>query len=348
MISRVISSAKIRYRYRYSAWYGYRERGRAHARLLWPNPAIVYMVHGRDPEVLLRGLADRPVHLLWTFPGGAHSPQFVESVAAESRSIESNYPRAVNHYLANTPSERDWASAAGLRTALASQNGLIDERIFDIGPTVSQEWDAIYDAQIHKAKRHALASQVESLALISYIYRPSLAFDPGYAAITREAMSHAVWLNDPYRRGYRKLSPPEVAAAYNRAGCGLMLSAEEGAVYASTQYLLSGIPVVSTPSEGGRELFYSPENSVIVEPSPDAVKAGVSQAQSLRKNRALIRSITLERVLEHRKSFVDYVSEILRQESGAENFEKLFPTLFSHTMLKFQRLDSLVEEARRS
>jgi glycosyltransferase involved in cell wall biosynthesis len=37
------------------------------------------------------------------------------------------------------------------------------------------------------------------------------------------------------------------------------------------EYMLCGTPVVSTPSTGGRDVFFTPENSIIRDDNPKAV-----------------------------------------------------------------------------
>jgi len=76
----------------------------------------------------------------------------------------------------------------------------------------------------------------------------------------------------------RYLSSSDVAAVLNASRVGGIFSAEEGACYASTEYLLCGLPVVSTASTGGRHVWYTPQNSVVVEATPAAVATGVCQA----------------------------------------------------------------------
>jgi hypothetical protein len=52
---------------------------------------------------------------------------------------------------------------------------------------------------------------------------------------------------------------------YSQAYVAGIFSLSEGACFASTQYLLSGLPVVSTKSKGGRDIWYNDENSIICE-----------------------------------------------------------------------------------
>ena len=68
----------------------------------------------------------------------------------------------------------------------------------------------------------------------------------------------------------------------SRARVGLCLSEEEGAMFASIEYLLCGLPVVSTPNMGGRDFFFDEKFSQTVDPSEEAVRVGVEKMISLR------------------------------------------------------------------
>lgn len=46
-------------------------------------------------------------------------------------------------------------------------------------------------------------------------------------------------------------------------------------MFASMEYLLCGLPIVSTPSIGGRDVFFDKDYVEIVEPDPHAVKEAV-------------------------------------------------------------------------
>jgi glycosyltransferase involved in cell wall biosynthesis len=104
------------------------------------------------------------------------------------------------------------------------------------------------------------------------------------------------WSSRPVR-----LRADEVAAVYRRAHVGLCLSAAEGAMLASMQYLLVGLPVVTTPSMGGRDVFFDAENSITVEPEANAVAKAVAEWIERRPDPRAIRGRALERVAEHRE-----------------------------------------------
>lgn len=111
------------------------------------------------------------------------------------------------------------------------------------------------------------------------------------------------------------LAPAQVAAVLNTAEVGGIFSAEEGACYASAEYLFCGLPVVSTACVGGREVWYDGDNSVIVEAAPEAVAAGVEQAlrhlASGRFDRARIRAGAVERAREFRAALAAELQAIL-------------------------------------
>ncbi|MEX2201686.1 MAG: glycosyltransferase [Dongiaceae bacterium] len=67
----------------------------------------------------------------------------------------------------------------------------------------------------------------------------------------------------------------QIADWLNRAEVGLCLSEVEGATTAAVEYMLCGLPVVTTPSKGGRDRIFDPAVSLTVEPTPIAVARGV-------------------------------------------------------------------------
>jgi glycosyltransferase involved in cell wall biosynthesis len=106
----------------------------------------------------------------------------------------------------------------------------------------------------------------------------------------------------------------------NSSSIGGMFSATEGACYASTEYLMCGLPVVSTASTGGRDIWYTPHNSIIVEANETAVAAGVQEALvKLRTgefDRAEIRGAAVRMAEEFR---ADFVSKVCVMDAGRDD-----------------------------
>jgi len=110
----------------------------------------------------------------------------------------------------------------------------------------------------------------------------------------------------------------------NRASCGLILSALEGANYASSEYLLCGVPVVTTKSLGGRDEFFDSRHVIYVEATPDAVEAGVAEMNSRQIDRTEVRTSVLAKSLEHRRRLIGLLSRIAGRDVMPEVDERLW------------------------
>ncbi|MEJ2628801.1 MAG: glycosyltransferase, partial [bacterium] len=86
-----------------------------------------------------------------------------------------------------------------------------------------------------------------------------------------------------------RLPPQEVVKLLQLSHCGLILSEHEGACRASCEYLSAGLPVVSTPSVGGRDVWFDDYNSMIVKPDPKEIKEAVEYFKNHPRNPNVIR-----------------------------------------------------------
>ena len=188
------------------------------------------------------------------------------------------YPRHRMLFLANTEAEHRMMTARGLGSVWVSRNVFADPGIYRPLSESGKRFDAVYDARVCQFKRHALAAGIESLALVTV--RVEDHHDESCVRSVKEALPQARWFNDPLVPDYRSLDGTEINAAINQARVGLCLSAVEGAMLASIQYLLAGLPVVSTASRGGRDVFFDPDYVRIVAADPAAVAAGVREMVS--------------------------------------------------------------------
>jgi hypothetical protein len=92
------------------------------------------------------------------------------------------------------------------------------------------------------------------------------------------------------------ISPPieSFASTISQAHCGVIFSSSEGGCYASTEYLLCGIPVVSTHSIGGRDAYYDDVTAIVVNSDPDEISKAVQAIKDRKidpfeiRNRAIL------------------------------------------------------------
>lgn len=150
------------------------------------------------------------------------------------------------YFFCNTSSEVEFLQGVGISAILMNHNTFCNENTFRILPE-EKRFQAIYNAKMINFKRHELAKDVVSLALV-YSKFGELA---NYFPRVLEILHSATFLNgDPRDQSYKMFSPEDVCRFLNQARVGLCLSRTEGAMYASIEYLLSGLPIVSTESVG--------------------------------------------------------------------------------------------------
>jgi hypothetical protein len=165
------------------------------------------------------------------------------------------------YVMVNDEREHEIFSKYGFRVYVVNNNSWLDYTKFNSSLRSDKKYDAIYVARDIEFKRHELAANVSNLALVM---GPSLG----------EPQGRASELNVAYKNS-EPLVFDEVNQIVTEAKCGLILSEIEGACYASSEYLLNGIPVVSTKNMGGRSHFYNEYNSLVVNPDPVEINNAV-------------------------------------------------------------------------
>jgi glycosyltransferase involved in cell wall biosynthesis len=280
---------------------------------------------------LLRALARHRVDILYSTSWNHARRRRVERLVR----LQWRLRRIGDHritFLATSPGELEHFRGAGLTALHVNNSTFLDERIFRPLPDRQVRFDAVYDARLSRFKRHPLAAEVPNLALITYLYEGEE--DPEYRAAIAPIVARAhVFNGDPFSDAYRRLSVQEVNQALNQCAVGLALSREEGAMYTSIQYLMAGLPVVSTPSEGGRSDFYHPDYVRIVDTDPRAVAAAVSELAHCKQTNHEISTRTLERMQEHRERLFRCVDEIYASQGCTRSFAAEWPALFVNRLL---------------
>lgn len=221
-----------------------------------------------------------------------------------------NYRRPEHRFifLCNTEAERAAHAAAGLEAVLCNDNAFVDEEVFTPRPGTLR-YDAVYNAAMAGWKRHELASLVGTCVHLTYKRADVSAEDTiALVAHLRKTMPGHVFANPMVGADIESFPPERVAEVLRQARCGLCLSAVEGAMWASIEYLLTGLPVVSTRSKGGRDEFADPEHWITVDDTPEAVAAGVRELIERRLRPEDVRASALARVYRHRAKLRETVA----------------------------------------
>ena len=271
------------------------------------------------------------------------------SLAAQHRRFRKAHRQARLILLANTRAEEDQLRRLGVDVQYAPQNMFVDEFMYNACSEQNRIFDAIYNAQLAPFKRHELASLVPSCAYVTKLFSTwssELKRDQMHKFIRRLPSGHAI-LNDIGANDFVQMHHSQVNQAMSAAHVGLCLSKIEGAMYASIEYLLAGLPVVSTPSQGGRDVFFHPDTTLIVDDNPRAVRDGVAAMKARAIPPDHVRATTLKLMTQERERFNAFVDELRDQQFSRSDPRWSFD--YTHKLGGFGHLskfESVVESAQ--
>jgi glycosyltransferase involved in cell wall biosynthesis len=213
-----------------------------------------------------------------------------------------------------------WRSKAFVPSYFCNHNLHVSEHSFQVAP-LPKVYDAVYVAAAKPYKRLELAAKIKSLFVVTYFW-PDVRDANGLWDL--HAFEPRI-RNADFNRDF--ISSDEVKAKISSSHTALALSAKEGAMFACQEYLLCGIPVVSTHSLGGRDVWLNPGNSVIVDDTPEAVAAGVEELKAKAIPAEDVRAGALAQSWEQRRWFYDIAK---RYSGGSQGIFADFEAFAAH------------------
>lgn len=233
------------------------------------------------------------------------------------------------HIMFNDFSDKSMFEKYGFKGELINQNCFLDENLFKIIDS-EKIYDAIYTARLVDFKRHHLANKIDNLALIA---------GPTHGPAP---------INVPPNRYKNEqiLTPEEVMQKLSESKVGIILSEAEGACYSSSEYLLCGLPVVSTNSYGGRSVWYNSSNSLICDATPENVAEAVKKLANSYVDRRQIREMHINLANYFRGNFIKLHQELINRHGEKEDAKKFFYENFMHKLFNsdvpnFQKIFSV-------
>lgn len=232
--------------------------------------------------------------------GFEHEDQsLADGLANAVKSFLSDSPFAKVTILCNTPREVERFTERSIQAVFCHQNAFLDESRYPILP-LPRVFDAVYLARITPVKRHLLLETMASpKLLLAGAYE--LEQEHAYAEDVRNRLKAAVIL--PRFRGI------EVSKLLCSSHCGLMLSPREGANFATAEYSLCGLPVVNTPSIGGRELLCPVEFRTDVPADGAAIARAIENWVRNPPDPKAVRKAFLSLAKPHRERLYDLIEE---------------------------------------
>lgn len=321
---------------------------RVAASILSRDPLIMYVRPRPRPfglaTLVARRLRGRPstviVRVMWSL----EIPYRLAFFAAAYHLYRRRYPEMRIVIAANTPNERDRLVRLGVEAIDANHNIFVDERIFKPLPAVAPLYDAAYNANFSAFKRRHLAAQIPSCLHIAYVSDPGRRDNPlAELARAKTRFPHHHFANPAMDGRIARLKPAEVNASLALARVGLCLSAVEGAMTSSMEYLLAGLPVVSTPSRGGRDRYFHPDTSLIVDANPRAVREGVDALIARDIPRSHVRETTLKLIAPQRQAFNSFIAE-LRQGHPPVGRDPRWSFVYVPNLHRLRRLGKFLDQ----
>ena len=231
-----------------------------------------------------------------------------------------------------------WSNEYGFPHIFCNNNCWLDERLFSIGQE-ERCYDMVMNCRPERTfKRPYLAKHVTPLAYIQgKLYNQHDKFDVSELS--------CAFLNTT------RLSQQDVVRVYTKSQCGGIFSKSEGACYTSSEYLLCGLPVVSTHSSGGRDIWYTTSNSILVEADDEDVKEGVGRCivniRKKRFDRTSIRDNHIYLAETMRANFHSCIQRLFDAHNLPLNAYSYFQTHFFHKFKKNCTIERAMEILRK-
>jgi hypothetical protein len=231
-----------------------------------------------------------------------------------------------------------WAHEYGFSSILCNHNSLLDyNKLFYSDKEII--YSMVMNCRPELRKQPYLAENVIDLAYIKGATYGNTAYD--YTKLKCKFMNENI------------IPIEEVINIYNQSYCGGIFSKREGACYSSSEYLLCGLPVISVNSRGGRDTWYTPTNSIIIEEDTDIeiTKNKVVEAIEQCKyniennifNREKIRNDHIIMSDKMRQNFINYTQEIFNKHNIQINAEEHWNGTYFHKLQYKVKTNEFIE-----
>lgn len=287
------------------------------------NPPVIYTFSRNtigNISVMSDNLDSKYAHFVYGFTRHI-SKKRAKFVSRQYMSFKKKYPKYEITFIANSSKEIERLKKNGLNCRLINKNSFQREDQFYIEKDEKNKYNSVINSRMVKWKRIELAKNIEKLVIVTVVE------DKEYMNKIMSVMEEAEWSNFDKKDSYNYLGRGEIRKILNKSRTGLILSESEANNKASIEYLLCGVPVVSTPSVGGRDVFFDDRYCKIVNPDPEAVRNGVEELIARDVDPEYVRERTLEKIREHRARFLELVYDLSggRFDASVDDWLELFP-----------------------
>jgi len=266
-----------------------------------------------------------------------------------SKCIQNNqkqYPKHEIILLLNTIDETKTLLRMGMQSKFIHQNSLVDIEVFK-PLQLKKQYDIIYNGRLDEMKRHYLLRDCKNIGFLSAYVMDIDQKKEKYLNELKRIIPQAFMINSSqpmvlkkyqYIIGFQLFTSKEVNTVINQSKVGVILSAKEGACYASIEYLLAGIPVVSTINLGGRDYFLDDRFCRIVKSNPSAVKKAVDELIALKIDPFFIRNETIKKMKPHLNKFKNLIKKNIQiKNTNKTKFNTKWDDIYINKMIKYSQ-----------
>ena len=296
------------------------------------NPMKITFFHGNLDLCKLHDfgwIGGEHEYVLTNFAWAAEGFDHTKHVSCIQRMINSSSNHVKNIiFLAASQIEVDFMSKTypQCTTFIGSHNIFLKEDLFTLRnpstPTIIDRANplCVVSSKPLPMKNHYLSAPIPNKVFVSYI---------------NKIRAQEIKNEFNFSKLHFSIPSADVVSVFHEADFGAIFSTAEGACFSSNEYLLTGLPVLSTYSKGGRDFFYDASNSVQVEPNVKAVAAGYEKIKQLivnpNFNRSKIREGVLAKVKPLRHNLVAHLVERFEKKYGNKfkNKQALYKTLYA-------------------
>lgn len=221
-------------------------------------------------------------------------------------------------FLFNTVNEIHTSGSYDIHGVYMNKNMWLNENVIKAEGGRNKDYDAVYVTRRSPDQRHYLAAKIGNLALV--LEKGST---QSFTSLPRHTYMNVA-----------ALSMPDRLAVICRACCGLSLADIKGTNFSIGEYLLCGLPVVSSHAPDGRSEWLNEYNAIECAPTVDSVLAAVEQMKQSPRDPNLIREMHIAQANQQRLAFVDLLRTIFKKAGiHSENAEAVFKQRFADRII---------------
>lgn len=307
----------------------------------WPNPSFPFRLYFEHPNLRIF-IIENIMHnwdwlskvaanitkrdFFYVYCGWYHGEYFAETYTRILNEL--GLEKKQFYIMFNSEKEKSIFARYGFYGDLINHNCWLDwNSSMKIIDNENKLYDAIYVGRRTAFKRHTLGAKVNNLAIIAGNNHGNNISD----------IPDCKFLNNTV------LTPDEVCKKINQSSCGLILSETEGACFSSSEYLLCGIPVVSTKCNGGRDFWYDEYNSAIVEPDQIEVANAVKHFNNTPVNPEKIRGNHIELSIKQRDRFINHLQSKFNEHGLNISAKDYFNENYFHKLRSGDELNNVIK-----